>query len=430
MKDGTVKLGDFGISRVLEHTFQLCRTQIGTPYYLSPEICEGKPYNSKTDIWSLGCILYELCTLKHPFDAANMNRLFMAIVRGKFHPISTTYSKDLRSLLARLLCKDPAKRPSVNQVLGTPFIKQRLATFLDETLLAYEMSHTIIHGRKPFQSPTVLLSDKKPQTPIPILKEVAPAPPPKPKQSPKAPSRAPPKPPQKLPDLDEPTERDRAREIAQFRKMAEDRELEKQKKAQDDAEKRRLAEEARQASERKAERAKARQKTPPVSPEKVGHSDEVGSARPRLLAPMPARNAGSSRDEKRPSDLVPPPALVQVTDLAASIRKALELPDTKEDDAPETGFDGENDPNTFYIGDRELRFPAGTDPRAKEMRAEAMRGFLEREIGPEKLVQLINEFRGSEGVQPVVPSISAGIEQGVLLIAQQLFVLESDSSVD
>jgi NIMA (never in mitosis gene a)-related kinase len=74
-KDGAAKLGDFGIARVLDSTFQLCNTQIGTPFYFSPEICAGKPYNSKTDIWSLGCILYELCTLRRPFSGPNMNGL-------------------------------------------------------------------------------------------------------------------------------------------------------------------------------------------------------------------------------------------------------------------------------------------------------------------------------------------------------------------
>ncbi|XP_014390715.1 PREDICTED: serine/threonine-protein kinase Nek1 [Myotis brandtii] len=64
-KDGTIQLGDFGIARVLNSTVELARTCIGTPYYLSPEICENKPYNNKSDIWALGCVLYELCTLKH-----------------------------------------------------------------------------------------------------------------------------------------------------------------------------------------------------------------------------------------------------------------------------------------------------------------------------------------------------------------------------
>ncbi len=70
-----VKLGDFGIARALDSTTDMARTLIGTPFYISPEICEGKPYNSRSDVWSLGCVLYEMCTLRHPFEAANMRGL-------------------------------------------------------------------------------------------------------------------------------------------------------------------------------------------------------------------------------------------------------------------------------------------------------------------------------------------------------------------
>ncbi|XP_042620406.1 serine/threonine-protein kinase Nek5 [Cyprinus carpio] len=70
-----VKLGDFGIARMLNSTVELARTCVGTPYYLSPEICENRPYNNKTDIWSLGCVLYELCTLRHPFEGSNLKQL-------------------------------------------------------------------------------------------------------------------------------------------------------------------------------------------------------------------------------------------------------------------------------------------------------------------------------------------------------------------
>ena len=61
--NGTIKIGDFGISKVLEETAQNAETVVGTPYYLSPEICQNKPYSFKSDVWSIGCILYELCTL-------------------------------------------------------------------------------------------------------------------------------------------------------------------------------------------------------------------------------------------------------------------------------------------------------------------------------------------------------------------------------
>jgi len=58
----------FCIAQVLHHPEEFSKTAIGTPYYLSPEICQEKPYNQKSDIWSLGCILYEMTTLQHAFD--------------------------------------------------------------------------------------------------------------------------------------------------------------------------------------------------------------------------------------------------------------------------------------------------------------------------------------------------------------------------
>ena len=144
MSTGQIKLGDFGISKVLDNTFQLCQTQIGTPYYLSPEICEGKSYNSKTDIWSLGCILYELCTLKHAFNANNMNALVMGIIRGKYTPISTQYSIELRNLVDKMLIKNPKNRPSINQILSLPFIRQHLSLLLNK----YEFNNLNIISNK------------------------------------------------------------------------------------------------------------------------------------------------------------------------------------------------------------------------------------------------------------------------------------------
>jgi NIMA (never in mitosis gene a)-related kinase len=68
-----VKLGDFGISKVLESTHEFAKTALGTPYYLSPEVCLGHRYDYKSDAWMLGCILYELCTLRRPFEGDSLN---------------------------------------------------------------------------------------------------------------------------------------------------------------------------------------------------------------------------------------------------------------------------------------------------------------------------------------------------------------------
>ncbi|XP_045408486.1 serine/threonine-protein kinase Nek1 isoform X8 [Lemur catta] len=137
-KDGTVQLGDFGIARVLNSTVELARTCIGTPYYLSPEICENKPYNNKSDIWALGCVLYEMCTLKHAFEAGSMKNLVLKIISGSFPPVSLHYSYDLRSLLSQLFKRNPRDRPSVNSILEKGFIAKRIEKFLSPQLIAEE----------------------------------------------------------------------------------------------------------------------------------------------------------------------------------------------------------------------------------------------------------------------------------------------------
>ncbi|XP_056337318.1 serine/threonine-protein kinase Nek1 isoform X2 [Danio aesculapii] len=142
-KDGTVQLGDFGIARVLNSTVELARTCIGTPYYLSPEICENKPYNNKSDIWALGCVLYEMCTLKHAFEAGNMKNLVLKIIRGSYPPVSIHYSSDLRSLLAQLFKRNPRERPSVSTILDKPFLARRIHKFLSPQLIAQEFSHSL-----------------------------------------------------------------------------------------------------------------------------------------------------------------------------------------------------------------------------------------------------------------------------------------------
>ena len=120
---------------------------VGTPYYLSPEILDSKTYSFKTDIWSLGIILYELCALKPPFDGNSLHHLALKIVKGQFSPIPNIYSKDMKNLVNCLLQTDPNKRPSVHEVLKMPIVTNRIRQFLSESIRVNEFSHTILHKK-------------------------------------------------------------------------------------------------------------------------------------------------------------------------------------------------------------------------------------------------------------------------------------------
>ncbi|XP_042264389.1 ribosomal protein S6 kinase alpha-6-like [Thunnus maccoyii] len=148
-KDGTVQLGDFGVSRVLNSTEVLATTIIGTRLYLSPEIYEDKPYNNKSDIWALGCVLYEMCTLKPAFNADNSMHMEVKIVRGFYPPVSDHYSQELRSLLEQLLKPDPTERPSVSSILEESFLSCRIQRLLtpqaESTIIAQEFGLAFLY---------------------------------------------------------------------------------------------------------------------------------------------------------------------------------------------------------------------------------------------------------------------------------------------
>ena len=121
-RNNTIKLGDFGISKVLENTNDAALTVQGTPYYMSPEVCQNKPYTYKSDVWALGCVLYELCTLKHAFNAENLLGLVFKIVQDKQDPLPEMYSDDLKALVTILLNKSDLERPNVLDILKMPFV--------------------------------------------------------------------------------------------------------------------------------------------------------------------------------------------------------------------------------------------------------------------------------------------------------------------
>ena len=95
--DGGVKLGDMNVSKIAKQG--IMQTQTGTPYYCPPEVWADKPYSSKCDLWSLGCVIYELTALKPPFLARNMNELYSKVTKGKYPAIPTHYSKELAQMI-------------------------------------------------------------------------------------------------------------------------------------------------------------------------------------------------------------------------------------------------------------------------------------------------------------------------------------------
>ncbi|KAM7006182.1 serine/threonine-protein kinase Nek4 [Tautogolabrus adspersus] len=132
-KTNIIKVGDLGIARVLENQNDMASTLIGTPYYMSPELFSNKPYNHKSDVWALGCCVYEMSTLKHAFNAKDMNSLVYRIVEGKLPQMPSRYDPQLGELIKSMLCKRPEDRPDVKLILRQPYIKRQIAMFLEAT---------------------------------------------------------------------------------------------------------------------------------------------------------------------------------------------------------------------------------------------------------------------------------------------------------
>ncbi|KAG1690553.1 hypothetical protein DVH05_028056 [Phytophthora capsici] len=124
--ENVVKLGDFGIAKTLDSTLDQAKTVVGTPYYMSPEVCESKPYSYASDVWSLGCVLYEMLALRHAFDAPNILTLILKIVQQDFAPLPPHYDREVSDLLRKLLDKDPERRPSMEEIFAMPYIRRHM----------------------------------------------------------------------------------------------------------------------------------------------------------------------------------------------------------------------------------------------------------------------------------------------------------------
>lgn len=122
--DDRAQLGDMNVSKIAENG--LLYTQTGTPYYASPEVWNEQPYDSKSDIWSLGCVIYEMTTLEVPFKAEDMEGLAQTVLVGKFQPIPNTFSKELSQLINNMLQLKPKTRPNCDKILRYPIIMRKI----------------------------------------------------------------------------------------------------------------------------------------------------------------------------------------------------------------------------------------------------------------------------------------------------------------
>ena len=120
---GIVKIGDLNVSIIAKKN--LAVTQTGTPYYAAPEVWENETYNNKCDIWSVGCIAYEMATLHVPFRGTSIHQLYKNIMKGKYAE-PNLYSNDLKNIIKLILCLDPLKRPSANDLLNNEIIKKKI----------------------------------------------------------------------------------------------------------------------------------------------------------------------------------------------------------------------------------------------------------------------------------------------------------------
>uniref|UniRef100_A0A8C1V6S5 non-specific serine/threonine protein kinase n=1 Tax=Cyprinus carpio TaxID=7962 RepID=A0A8C1V6S5_CYPCA len=121
---GTIRLGEFG--KICGWSTDAQTTKTEALSYVAPEILSGRHYDGKSEIWSLGCIIYEMCMLKCAFPGKNTVEIISKILTCSYKALPRTFSEDLRQLVTDTLQIDPANRPSVSEILMRPFIIKHL----------------------------------------------------------------------------------------------------------------------------------------------------------------------------------------------------------------------------------------------------------------------------------------------------------------
>ncbi|XP_055269886.1 serine/threonine-protein kinase Nek11 isoform X1 [Moschus berezovskii] len=126
LKNNKLKIGDFGVSRLLMGSCDLATTLTGTPHYMSPEVLKHQGYDTKSDIWSLACILYEMCCMNHAFTGSNFLSIVLKIVEGDTPSLPERYPRQLNAIMESMLNKNPSLRPSAIEILKLPYIDEQL----------------------------------------------------------------------------------------------------------------------------------------------------------------------------------------------------------------------------------------------------------------------------------------------------------------
>ena len=163
--DGSAKIGDLNVSKVAYKG--LGYTQTGTPYYASPEVWRDEPYDMKSDIWSLGCVTFEMLALHPPFRAENMEKLYEKVIKCQYGKISERYSEDIKEIIKLLLKVKTKERPTCAQILKHPLVKKRLEFFQaqagNDNIDIDDMEEGVLLRTIRIPSNILCLSDKLPE---------------------------------------------------------------------------------------------------------------------------------------------------------------------------------------------------------------------------------------------------------------------------
>ena len=133
-----IRIGDFGIAKIFNQTREMAGSMIGTPLYMSPEQYNGKKYGFKSDIWSLGCCLFEMCNLKHAFEGNSWNAVVVKVIKGQHAPLNSMYSPELKNLVDSMLSLNSKNRPTVAWILERPYMKPKVANYIQDFIQHYK----------------------------------------------------------------------------------------------------------------------------------------------------------------------------------------------------------------------------------------------------------------------------------------------------